>query len=60
VSGNVIIIDNAKEEHATEKSLDQKFKVKQREGTNNWIIVMRIQFAWSFRGIHTNQAIEHA
>jgi hypothetical protein len=45
VPGNVIIIENAKEEHATEKSLDQttkQFKVKQREGTNNWIIVMRI------------------
>jgi exoribonuclease II len=35
-----------KRNNAKEESLDQttkQFKVKQREGTNNWIIVMRIR-----------------
>jgi hypothetical protein len=45
--GRVTIIDNSKEEHDTEKSLDkttkQQFKLKQREGTHNWIIIMRVQ-----------------
>ena len=50
VPGSVVIIDNSKEEHATETTLNKtttQFKLKQREGTNIWIIIMKIRADFS-------------
>jgi hypothetical protein len=60
VSGNITIIDNAKEEHTTVATMTQtnkQFKPKKRDNNNHWIIIMHVHGDISLSVIKNHYAV---